>query len=320
MPVAADTKLTFSSVENKEDLSEIVVRIAPDETPFFSNTEKTEATGTFHEWVDESLNAAVDTNANLEGDEATNDAVTPKTRPGNYTQIADKVAQVSGTQQSVDQVGGRTAMARERIAKGVELRTDIEKQVLSNKPSVAGDSTTARQSASFESFITSNASRGSGGANGGFSAGIVAAPTDGTQRAFTETLMLDVLDTAFTNGARPKIAYMSAFQKRAFSAFAGIADIRRDAPGTSQATVVGAADRYIGNYGPIDAVPSQFVRSRTVSFADPDRVKIAIIAGRNFMSSPLAKSGDYMREQILTEYCLEINEKGNATCSDLTTS
>ena len=44
--------------------------------------------------------AAVDSNAVIEGDDATTDASISTTRAGNYTQISDKVARVTGTQGS----------------------------------------------------------------------------------------------------------------------------------------------------------------------------------------------------------------------------
>lgn len=320
MTVASNTKLTYSSVENREDLSDIAYEVAPMQTPFISNIGKGRASATYHEWTDKSLNAASDTNANLEGDEAVNDAVTPRTRPGNYCQISDKVAQVAGTQEVVDTAGYSASMAEEKMDKVVELRTDIEKQMLSNKPSVAGNSTTARQSASFESFITSNASRGTGGSNGGFSAGIVAAPTDGTQRAFTETLLKDVMQTCFNNGATPSLIFLGAFNKRVFSTFTGIADIRKDAPGQKMATIIGAADTYLSDFGPLTAIPSQFARGRSADLVDPDYTSMDVLPGRDFVSSPLAKSGDYMREQIITEYTLKVGQKGNAVVADLTTS
>lgn len=320
MAVAANTKLTYDSVENREDLSDVAYEVAPMKTPFMSNMPKGKATAKFHEWTDKSLNAAVDDNAQLEGDEATNDAPTPRTRPGNYCQIARKVAQVSGSQESVDAATYSDAMDEEVMTKVIELKTDMEKQFLSNKPSVAGDSTTARQSASFESFITSNASRGTGGANGGFSAGIVAAPTDGTQRAFTETLLKDVMQTAFNNGAQPTQIYLGAFNKRAFSGFTGIADIRKDAPGRKMATVIGAADVYVSDFGDLVAIPSQFARGRTALFVDPDFVSIDTLPGRNFQTDPLAKSGDYQRKMVITEYTLKVGEKANAVAADLSTS
>lgn len=320
MAVAAGTKLTFGSVEDREDLSDVAYEVAPNQTPFISNIGKGRATGTFHEWTDVSLNAATDDNANLEGDEATNDAPTPRTRPGNYTQIADKVAQVSGTQEVVEAAGYSATMADEQMHKTVELRTDIEKQLLSNKPSIAGNATTARQSASFECFITTNASRGTGGANGGFSSGIVSAPTDGTQRAFTETFLKDVMDSCFNNGAKPSLLFLGTFNKRAFSSFTGIADIRRDANGRSQAQIVGAADQYLSDHGWLTAIPSQFIRARTADLVDPDLVSMDTLPERNFMSESLAKSGDYERRQIITEYTLRVTEKGCGSINDLTTS
>ena len=72
-----------------------------------SNIGRGKAKGKYHEWQTDVLVASSDANAVIEGDDATNDALTPTVRVGNYTQISDKVAQVTGTQEVVDKAGPR---------------------------------------------------------------------------------------------------------------------------------------------------------------------------------------------------------------------
>ena len=89
-----------------------------------------------------------------------------------------------------------------------ELKTDVERQMLSAKPSVAGDYVTARQSAGFESWIVTNDDRGTGGSSTGFSGGTVAAPVDAADpadtRTFSETILKNVMKARADSGATSK--------------------------------------------------------------------------------------------------------------------
>src|SRR5215470_7159658 len=101
MALPSQTFTTYSAIGNREDLSDVIYRIDPTDTPFMSAIEREKATAVNHEWQVQAL-ASVDTsNAVLEGDDATTDAATPTVRLGNICQISDKVARVTGTQRSV---------------------------------------------------------------------------------------------------------------------------------------------------------------------------------------------------------------------------
>lgn len=317
MALPTNAATTYANVGIREDLSDIIYRVAPEETPFTNNIGRAKATATFHEWQTEDLAAAADDNAVLEGDDATLDAANIPARIGNRTQISDKTAVVTGTNDAVNKAGRDTEMARQVMLKGMELARDIEKQMLSNKPSVAGDAGTPRQSAGMESWIVSNASRGAVGSGGGFSGGVVAAPTDGTQRAFTETLLKVGHLAAFNAGGKPNQLYMSGTQKQAFSGFAGIAVNRIDNGGGSPVNIVGAADVYVGDFGRLTAIPHPYgMRARTVLGIDPSRVKKAIL--RPMRNWDLGKSGDTTKRQMLEEYTLQCdNEKAHFCIADL---
>lgn len=311
---------SYDAVGNREDLSDIIYDWSPDETPFMSNIGRGKASGKFHEWQTDVLASSVDTNAVIEGDDATTDALVATVRPGNYTQISDKVAQVTGTQDAVDKAGRSSEMDYQVAKKSRELKTDVEKQLLSNKASVAGNSTTARQSAGMESWITTNDDRGATGADGGFSAGIVAAPTDGTQRAFTETILKSVMKKRADSGATSKTTqvYMGSHVKTVASTFAGVAALRNQT-NDQAAKIIGAADMYLSDFGWCAFIYSQHCRTRTALFVDPDMASMDIL--RDFRTEPLARTGDTTRKQILVEYTLKVNnEKAHGVAADLSTS
>lgn len=315
---------TFSAYDAKglrEDLSDIIYRIDPTEVPFQSNIGRAKATAKYHEWQVQTLAQATNANAVIEGDDATTDQAVPTVRVGNRTQISDKVASVTGTLEAVDKAGRDSEMEYQVLLKGLELKRDIEMRLTSNKASVVGSNTIASECAGFAAWLTSNVSRGTSGANGGFSAttNIVAAATDGTKRTFTEALLKTVQRLCYTNGGRPTILQLGPINKQVFSGFTGIAQIRKDVPGKSMAVVVGAADVYVGDYGNLNVIPSIFQRDRDAFLYDPKMVKLATL--RPMKNWALAKTGDTERRQILTEFTLEVcNEAAHGIVADLNDS
>ena len=163
-----------------------------------------------------------------------------------------------------------------------------------------------------------NVSRGAGGANGGFNqgSGQVVAPTAGTARAWTEGHVKDVQQSCYTAGGNPSMLMMPVAYKRQFSAFPGIAQQRRDT-GDKAATVVAAADIYVGDFGRLSAVPNrQFVANR-VLMIDPTMVKLAWLRPMQVVKP--AQTGDATKRMLLTEYTLEVsNEAAHGTIEDLT--
>lgn len=312
---------TFSSYDAKgirEDLSDIIDRTEREEVPFYSTIGRHKATQRTHEWQTQALASADADNAVIEGDEATMDAATATVRVNNRTQISDKTATVSGSVEVFDKAGRASEMDYQVILKGLELKRDIEKRLLSNKASVAGDDTTPSQCGGFSAWLVTNVSKATDTTLGGFksSTNLVAARTPGTDRQFQESHINDVMELAFDAGARPTIMMMPAALKTRFSAFTGIADLRRDVNGSGQATIVGGAEAYISNFGTLTVVPQTFMESDDVIIYDPKKVKLAV--ARPMKSWDLAKTGDTMKKQILTEYTLEVaNEKAHCLITDV---
>jgi hypothetical protein len=232
MAVPANTAQTYQSSVIAEDLSKIAELIAPTETPFLTAIRKGTTVSTHPEWVTVDLASASDTNAEIEGNDVTADAMTEGVRLSNYTQISDKVAQVSSTREVVDESGDLNRMSKQLALKTQELKRDIEKTLLSNKVASAGSASTARTSASFASFLQTNVSRGTSGVNPVLSGTTSGYPTtaavDGTQRALTEALLKTVLALAWTNGGDPSLVFVGSANKQLISAFTGNATTFRE--------------------------------------------------------------------------------------------
>jgi hypothetical protein len=317
MSAPTNTETTLTAKGIREDLSNLIFRVAADKTPFISNIGRTKATNTFHEWQTETLADPDGENAALEGgDVGTLGAPNRTTRVGNRCQILTKDGGVSGTAEEVDKAGRASELARQKLLKGKEAMRDLEKAAIGNRASQAESGSDPRKMGGAVAWITSNVSRGSGGSNGGYSGGTVSAATNGTQRTFTEDQLKDVMALAFAAGASPSQVYLTAANKQDFSAFAGIADIRLDAAKGQKATIMGAADFYQSDFGILAAIPHPYGLSRDALFADPDYLKLATL--RPWKTTPLAKTGDSEKFQLVGEFTLEVgNQAAHAVVADL---
>lgn len=316
MAVPSNTIQAVSRVGVREDLADKIYELFPDDTPFTGAIGRGTASSTFTEWQIDSLAAASATNSNIQGDDVTNLSRANTTRVGTYTQISTKVVGVSTTVEAVNKAGRKSELAREVMKASRELNTDIEMRASGNYASVAPAAGVAGLTAGALAWLTSNVSRGAAGANGGYSAGIVAAATNGTQRAYTETLLKTVLQSAWANGGNVKMAITSGTQKQTAAAFSGLAQQRRET-GNKRATIVAGADFYVSDFGEIQFVPSRFCSTRDALLVDPEYWDIADLDG--MVVEDLAKTGLAKRKLIRREWALRCkNEKASGVVADLT--
>lgn len=317
MAVPTNTYQTFQTVGIREDLSDTIYNIAPTETPFTSMIRKGKSSTSYTEWQIDTLAAADADNAVIEGDDATTDAAVATTRPGNYVQLMDKVVQVSSTNQAVNAAGRKNEMSYQVAKRGKELKRDIEKMALSKNASVAGNASTARKSGGLGAWLSTNTDHGATGSAGGFSAGIVAAPTAGTARALTETIFKTVISDTWTAGGDPTKVIVNAAQKKAISAFGGIATLYRDTAGSKkQASIMGAADLYISDFGEHQIIADRFAPTDTVYCVDPEYWELAHV--QPFKTTDLAKTGHSDRKMLSVELTLcSKNEAANGGVYDL---
>ncbi len=303
MAAPSNTIQSLNNIGIREDLQDVIYRVAPEETPFISNIGKSNAKQVFHEWQTEDLAAPNADNERLEGSDAgTLGAGNFTTRVGNYCQIFQKSGVIAGTQEASDLAGRASEVARQKTLKGLELRRDMEAAFVANRASRQEASTDARRVGGASAWMTSNTSNGAGGSNGGFSAGIVAAATPGTDRNFTEDLVKSVMLSAFQSGGRPSMALMGAALKQKFSAFAGIADIRVNTARTSQASIVGAAEVYVSDFGNLTLVAHPYALAKECLLIDRTHWSVATL--RPIFSQELAKTGDNYRFEIIGEATL----------------
>jgi hypothetical protein len=303
------------AIGQREDLTDVIYNISPTETPFMSSIGKTKATAVYHEWQTDSLAAATTNNAAVEGADASDATLSPTVRLGNYTQILQKTIKVSGTLDTVNKAGRKSEKAYQLAKASAEIKRDLETILLSNQGRSAGTSnSTARKMGSLLSWLKTNTSVGSGGADPTTIG--VSTRTDGTQRTFTEQLLKDEVAAIYTSGGNPKVLMVGPTGKQKVSSFAGIAEQRFMAPANTPTTIIGAADVYMSDFGSMSVVPNRFMRARDALVLDPEYAALAYL--RPFQTNELAKAGDADKTQILVEVTLEVkNEAAHGIIADL---
>jgi hypothetical protein len=313
------TYQTYTAIGMREDLSDVIYNISPTDTPFMSSIGKTKATAVLHEWQTDSLAAATLSNYAVEGATASDATMSPTTRVGNRTQIAQKTVKISGTLQSVDKAGRKSEKAYQLAKASAEIKRDMETSLLSNQIAANGDSTTARKLGGLQAWLNSNYSGGTDGVAGSLG---TTARVNGTNRTFTEALLQSVVKSVYASGGNPKVLMVNPAHKQVVSAFAGIAAQRFMAPSNSPTTIVAAADVYMSDFGTISVVPNRFMTStnscdETAFVLDPDMAAVAYL--RPFQTNELAVTGDNESTQLLAEYTLEVkNQAAHGIIADLT--
>ena len=315
MAQPANTFDTYDAKGIREDLSDIIYNITPDDTPFYSACKKVKATNTLHEWQTDTLRSSA-ANAHIEGDDTSADAAVATVRLGNYTQIFKNAVTIADTEESVDKAGRKNEIAYQTLKIAREQKLDIEKALFENNAREAGNSTTARELAGAGAWVKTNQSVGSGGAaptgNG------TDARTDGTQAAFTQAKFDTVMESIWTNGGTPDKVYLSPFQMNIALGFTGGGNSRRNIDAASE-TVYNSVDVYVTPWGSVEFTPSRENRSRDVYIMQSDMWCVGVL--RPTKNVGLAKTGDSTKRQVLTELTLVAkNEAANGIVADLSTS
>ena len=291
MTVPANTRQTYGAVGIREDLSNIIYNISPEDTPFMSGIGKSSCDNTYFEWQIDTLGDAAD-NRHIEGDDAATLAVVEPERVGNYTQISAKTVRSSGTAEAVDFAGRKSTQAYQMAKRAKECKLDMEKMLLSDDAASAGTSSTARVTQGVGAWITTNAVASAGGV-----------PSE-------DDIKL-VMESCWEAGASPTILMVDGVIKQAISALSqSVSELRTAANDKSPAYVVAAVDIYVSDFGNLTIVPNRLMPAETGYFLDYEFWDIAYL--RPFMTHDLAVTGDSIQQQLLVEYGLRSkNEAAN---------
>ena len=312
---------TYDTTGIREDLADIIYNISPTETPFMSGVGKNKATNTSHQWQTDSL-GAVAANAKAEGASISYGTLSSSTKLTNYTQISSKAVQVSATDDAVNLAGRNTELAYQVAKAAKELKRDMENALLSNTAAAAGTSGgPTRTLGGVQTWISTNVDAGTGGSG----AGSGAARTDGTQRAFTETLLRSTLKTTWDSGGNPNVIMLNGFNKQKLSFFTGGATRFDKAEDKRLMTSI---DVYESDFGSMQVIPNRWIRKtngtaakrgQDVLLLDTDFWAVSFL--RDFKLQNPAQTADADQRFLVVEYTLEAkNEASSGMVTDVTTS
>jgi hypothetical protein len=320
MAIVTNTFTTFDAKGIREDLSNVITNIAPEETPYMSNIGRESVSNSLYEWQTDTLASAA-ANKQLEGDDVTSfDAVTATVRLQNYAQISRKTIILSATEETVNKAGRRSELAYQIAKRGSELKRDQEFTMLNGAVAAAGNSTTARGTASLGAFVKTNVDMQTNGANPSYTTLPNSARTDGNVRTFTETILKNVIQQTWAAGGTPKMLMVGPVNKQRVSGFSGIASSRFNIEGGARpATLVGAVDIYVSDFGNIQVIANRFQRERDAWVIDPDMAKMTTL--RPYQQVELAKTGDAEKRMLIVEWGHKVlAENAMGLAADLITS
>ena len=308
---------TYDTVGIREDLSNVIYDVSPDETPLLSSMAKVKATNTFHEWQTNSLRAAAN-NHHVEGSNSEATAVSPTERLGNYSQIFKNSVITSGTNDVVDAAGrGNSEMSYNIIRVATEQKLDMEKALFENVARVAGNATTARKLAGLGAWLSTNVTNiGANGANPAGSVPGATARTNGTQSVFNQTKFDTCMQSVWESGGKPDTVYLSAFQMAKAIGFDGNNNQRQNG-------AVGQVNNniavYLTPWGNVSFQPVRENRSRDVWIIEKDKLALATL--RPMKNEALAKTGDNEHRQVVCEATLVVRSQAAlGLVADCTTS
>lgn len=320
MTIVTNTFTTFDAKGIREDLSNIITNIAPEETPYMSNIGRESVSNSLFEWQTDTLAAAA-ANKQLEGDDVSSfDAVVATVRLQNYAQISRKTIVLSATEEVVNKAGRRSELAYQIAKRGSELKRDQEFSMLNGAVAAAGSTSVARGTASLGAYIKTNVDMQTNGVNPSYTTLPNSARTDGNVRTFTETILKNVIQQVWAAGGTPKILMTGPVNKQRVSGFSGIASARYNLNGGDRpATIIGAADIYVSDFGQVSIVPNRFQRERDAWVIDPEYAKMTTL--RPYQQIELAKTGDAEKRMLIVEWGHKVlAENAHGLAADLITS
>jgi hypothetical protein len=305
---------TYQAVGNREDLSNAIYNIDPFDTPVMSAIRRRNVKNRIFDWQTENLPIVNPNNAQQEGFVLANAPAQPTIRQNNVTQISERDATVSGTQEESDAAGKGSEMAHQMALASKVLKSDMETILCGRQPRNDGNDTgpTARTTEAFSHWLA-RAKDKTGAANAAIAPGTVtagvpvlatdpfAAVAGGSQVSITEAMLGDAMQQAYTNGASPTLWIVPPGPKRTISTFVGRSTTQVLVGKTE---VVSTIDVIATDFGRIKVAPSRWVPTDVGLLIDPDYAAVAFF--RAFRQFLMARTGDAETRMIVVEWGLEM--------------
>ena len=312
MPKVTNAFTTYSATGNREDLSNAIYNIDPFDTPVMSACKRRTVKNRIFDWQTEFLPIVNPNNAQVEGFQLANQPAQPTIRQNNVTQISERDATVSGTQEEADAAGKSSEMAHQMAIASKALKSDMETILCSRQARNDGNDSgpTARTTEAFCHWLGRAIDKHAtaGAAVAGVTTGLpvlatdaFAAPAGGSQIQVSEAMLGAAMQQAYINGASPNLWIVPPGPKRTISTFTGRSTTQVLVGKTE---VVSTIDVIATDFGRIKVAPSRWVPSDVGLLIDSDYAAVAFF--RAFRQYLMARTGDAETRMIVVEWGLEM--------------
>lgn len=318
-----------------EDVLKKIFMLSEVNTPFQDLIGTDTCNQDYTEWVQDDLGSPSLTKVRISGSDASSYETATGTRVGNRTQINARTTAVSERARNSSVIGQGDAFTFQNMRAIQRVRQDVEAHATFNQASVADDNNaTAGKAGGFSAWLTSNASFGATGANGGFQTGtkLVNAPTFGTQRVLAWSRVTALIVSIFKKFGNPTTLMSTPDMVNGINTFlisaaaAGIranpvANVNGDGSKANQ-TAQGYFQVVVTAFGfALTIVPNRMQQtynsgSVDLLLIDPSRAAMAYLDG--YKVKPLGKNGLSDRADVTVDWTLKVyNEAAHGVDRDL---
>jgi hypothetical protein len=313
VPQVTNAFTTYNATANREDLSNAIYNIDPFDTPVMSASRRRNVKNRIFDWQTEFLPLVNLANAQVEGFQLANGPSQPTIRRNNCTQISERDATVSGSQEESDAAGKGSEMAHQMALAAKVLKSDMESILCSRQPRNDGNDTgsgTARTTEAISHWLGRAVDKynnvAAAIAPGTSVTGLPVASTDpfpvpGTPTTITEAILGDAMQQAYQNGGSPSMWIVPPGPKRTISSFVGRSTTQVLVGKTE---VVSTIDVIATDFGRIKVAPSRWLPVDVGLLIDPDYIAVAFF--RAFRQFLMARVGDAETRMIVCEWGCEM--------------
>jgi hypothetical protein len=304
----------YNAAANREDLSNAIYNIDPFDTPVMSAARRRNVKNRIFDWQTEFLPLVNLGNAQVEGFQLNNGPSQPTFRRNNTTQISERDATVSGSQEEADAAGKGSEMSHQMALAAKVLKSDMESILCSRQPRNDGNDTgpAARTTEAFGHWlgraVDKNSTVAAAVAPGTVVTGLPTLATDAfaavagaSQVTITEAMLGDAMQLSYTNGGSPSMWIVPPGPKRTISAFTGRSTTQVLVGKTE---VVSTIDVIATDFGRVKVAPSRWLPLDVAYLFDPDYIAVAFF--RAFRQFLMARVGDAETRMIVCEWGVEM--------------
>jgi|GEM_PF-3729900 len=318
----------------KEDVMNQIWDISKIPLPFTDMIGSDTAGNAYTEWTQDRLQDVDLTNAVIDGADSAGNDTEVGARVGNHMQISVKAIQVSTRAQTSDTIGFANTLSYQIMMRQRELRRDVEALSLEGTESVADTGSAAGIAAGLPSWLTSTYLPGATGSAGGYGATsptIVDAPTAGTARALTETLIRDAAQSVYDLGGNPTVLMSTStvirkLSEYMFTSSARIATLTGNTSSdgsTNAQTAKGSVNVFVTDFGVVLEMRANRLQqlyaaglNANMFLIDPSMVRQSFMNG--YRTEPLAKTGLSDKRQIHVDWTLKVlNQEAHGVIADI---